>query len=258
MKKYLHSKGISWEPTSTAVEDWEEGEEDGGEYKAGDDEIENMIADLLKQSVTKGKKDAKGHTPSEPPSEIPTGEGGDTSTPKTFSLPPMGDIKVRKLEFSDSWSPTASTGGTKDGTSSWTPPSPPDDQWQREVGEHGEEIIYRQELNRARAMGYPESRVVWVAKENPATDFDILSVDDDGEDLWIEVKSTTGRGGRFRWPKAEFVKAIEKRNRYILWRVYEADTTTPSIKPFRDPVGILLRQGMRLDIDTFYVLVEPM
>jgi hypothetical protein len=30
---------------------------------------------------------------------------------------------------------------------------------------------------------------------------DILSVDDDGSDLWIEVKATTGRDGRFEWSR---------------------------------------------------------
>lgn len=107
-------------------------------------------------------------------------------------------------------------------------------------------------------MGYPESRVIWVADKIPGADFDILSVDDDGEDLWIEVKSTTGKDGRFQWPKAEFEKAVEKRNRYILWRVYEADSLKPSTKPFRDPVEILLRKGMRLNIDTFNAMIEPM
>ena len=58
-----------------------------------------------------------------------------------------------------------------------------------------------------------------IADTDPGADHDILSVDDDGEDLWIEVKATTGRDGRFRWPKAEFEKAVEKRDRYILWRV---------------------------------------
>jgi hypothetical protein len=107
-------------------------------------------------------------------------------------------------------------------------------------------------------MGHPESRVVWVADQNPSADFDIMSIDDDGEDIWIEVKSTTGRDGRFRWPKAEFEKALEKRNKYILWRVYEANTVKPSVKPFRDPVGIMIRKGMRLDIGTFNAVVEPM
>ena len=107
-------------------------------------------------------------------------------------------------------------------------------------------------------MGFPESRVVWVADGNPGADHDILSVDEDGHDLWIEVKATTGRDGRFFWPKKEFDLARLKRDRYVLWRVYEAASTTPSSKPFRDPVGLLLKGGMSLDVSKLAAQVEPL
>ena len=254
MKNYLNNRGIPWQPSSRALEDWEEGQEGESEYDLGEDEIGNVLADLLKQSVAKGKgAGTPKYSPKEPEGEKPT-----TSAPKPVSLPPLESIEVNMLEPSDTWTPSVPKGGGGGGPSSWTPPGPSDEEWQRAVGRRGEEIVYQQELNRVRKMEYPESRVIWVADQDPDADFDIQSVDDDGEDIWIEVKSTTGREGRFRWPKAEFEKAIAKRNRYILWRVYEADTLKPCVKPFRDPVGILLRKGMRLDIDTFNAMVEPM
>jgi len=258
IKRYLHNKGVPWEPTSTEVEDWEEVEEDEGEYRLGEEEIGSMIADLFKQSITRDKTPDQGYGITKPPSKPEAGVEVPTPASKPRSLPPLQDLKVRQLESSDSWSPPVPLASGKGGPYSWTPPSPADNQWGQTVGKRGEEIIYKQVLDRITAMGYPQSKVVWVAEADPDADFDILSVDDDGQEIWIEVKSTTGRDGRFRWPKAEFEKAIEKRDRYILWRVYEADTTTPSVKPFRDPVGMLLRQGMRLDIDTFYAMVEPM
>jgi hypothetical protein len=258
IKRYLNNRGIPWEPTTTEVQDWEEAEEEESEYSLGEDELGNMIADLLKQSITKAKTGDEDYTAAKASSMTSTVKEAATSASKPFSLPPLEGIKVHRLEPSDSWVPSTSTGGGKGWSYSWTPPTPSDEQWERAVGKRGEEIIYQQELNRVRVMGYPESRVVWMSETDPDADFDILSVDDDGEDLWIEVKSTTGRDGRFRWPKAEFKEAIEKRNRYILWRVYEANTIAPSVKPFRDPVGILLRQRMRLNIDTFYAMVEPM
>lgn len=255
MKSYLNSRGVPWRPTSRALEDWEEAEED--EYGLSGDEIDSMITNILKQSIAKGKTGDVGDLAPKPPLKESTGKEPTTPTPKAFSLPPFGSIEVNRLEPSETWTPPVPKGGGKGGSSFWTPPEPVDEEWEREVGRRGEEIIYKQELEHVRVIGYPESRIVWESDRNPEADFDILSVDDDGENLWIEVKSTTGRDGRFRWPKTEFKKAIEKRNKYILWRVYEAHTKKPSVKPFRDPIGILLRQGMRLDIDKFYAMVEP-
>jgi hypothetical protein len=67
-------------------------------------------------------------------------------------------------------------------------------------------------------LGYPISRVVWIAKEDPLANYDILSVDENGRDLWLEVKSTIGRYGHFQWSVAELEKAIQEREQYILWR----------------------------------------
>jgi hypothetical protein len=73
--------------------------------------------------------------------------------------------------------------------------------------------------------------VTWTADSVASADHDIKSVDDDGGDLWIEVKSTTGRDGQFSWPAAEFQLAVRARGRYVLYRVYEADTTAPFYVP---------------------------
>jgi len=256
MENYLNNRGIPWRPSSEALEEWEE-EEYESEYGSGED-ISNVLADLLSESVGKHEKRYEGGetrktSPEQLPEEKPT-----TTTQEPRSLPPLESVEVITLQSSDTWTPSPPKSGGRGEPSYWTPPRPSDEEWERKVGRRGEEIIYQQELNRVRHMGYAESRVVWIADQDSGADFDILSVDDDGEDIWIEVKSTTGIDGRFRWPKSEFEKAIEKRNRYILWRVYEASSVTPRVKPFRDPVGILLRKGLRLDIGTFNAMIEPM
>ena len=80
----------------------------------------------------------------------------------------------------------------------------------------------------------------------------------DGEDLYIEVKSTTGKDGRFRWSKNEFDLARSLRDSYVLYRVYEVDSKTPSMKPFPDPVGLLLQNALRLDISSLNAEVESL
>jgi hypothetical protein len=102
------------------------------------------------------------------------------------------------------------------------------------------------------------SRVIWTADSDPGADYDIKSVDDDGGDLWVEVKATTGRDGQFSWPAAEFQLAIRARSRYALYRVYEADTTTPFFRVIRDPIGSFDAGELRLDLDSLRGDVGPM
>jgi hypothetical protein len=76
--------------------------------------------------------------------------------------------------------------------------------------------------------------------------------------LFRSVKATTGKSGRFEWSIGELQVAMEKRGRYELWRVYEADTLNPSYKRFRDPIGLLLQKSMKLDVASLYAEVEPL
>ncbi|MER8470289.1 MULTISPECIES: DUF3883 domain-containing protein [unclassified Mesorhizobium] len=119
----------------------------------------------------------------------------------------------------------------------------------QKVGARGEEIVYRAELERVRLLGHgePEKHVIWVSRTHPGADHDIRSIDKEGKPLWLEVKSTMGVDGRFEWPQREFEKALRERDRYILWRVYEAHTTHPIAKPFANPAGLLERCMLRVD-----------
>jgi len=65
--------------------------------------------------------------------------------------------------------------------------------------------------------------VVWTSASDLGADHDILSVADDGGHFWVEVKSTTGSHGRFDWPRSEFEPTLRARERYVLYRVCEAD-----------------------------------
>jgi hypothetical protein len=100
--------------------------------------------------------------------------------------------------------------------------------------------------------------VRWIADSVPGADHDIISVDDDGAELWIEVKSTTGRQGQFVWPAAEFRLAVRARQRYVLYRVYEADTKTPSWSRIRDPIGSFDAGQLRLDLNRLTGDVGPL
>ena len=158
----------------------------------------------------------------------------------------------------ESWKPIDHTGTKRsNGSNSGRLRSQTEEGQDREVGRRGEELIFRRERARVQALGYPESRVVWVSDQNQFADHDILSVGEDGKDVWLEVKATVGTHGRFTWSKGEFERALKERDRYILWRVYRADALDPIAIPFADPIGTLLNGNMQLDIADLHAEVEP-
>jgi hypothetical protein len=128
------------------------------------------------------------------------------------------------------------------------------------IGRRGEELVYRMELERARALGYerPEEVVVWTSAAEPGADHDIRSIGADGKPRWLEVKSTMGTDGRFDWSRKEFEKALREREHYELWRVYRADSASPTAKCFPDPTGLLGKSQLRLDIGSLKAMLEPL
>ena len=96
-----------------------------------------------------------------------------------------------------------------------------------------------------------------MSEKNPTSDFDIESVDDDGEKLFIEVKATTGADGKFHWSMSEFQRALQEQNRYILYRVYLVSDPAPVVCPFRNPVALISCGGLHLDIASFRAEVQP-
>jgi hypothetical protein len=172
-------------------------------------------------------------------------------------LPDLTSVRPEELTVSGEWRPERSErGGTRKGGGGGRPKTPSDIARDALVGRRGEEVVYAQEIERVRRLGFPQERVVWASKIRETEEYDILSVDDDGGDLWIEVKSTVGTDGRFDWSIAEFLKASQEGARYELVRVYEAQSTTPKIKRFRDPVRLYQQELLKLDIGSLRGEVE--
>ena len=145
--------------------------------------------------------------------------------------------------------------GKGGGRSGWTPRDP---EWDRLLGERGEEIIYLRELERVRNAGYdsPETLVTWVSRDEPTADHDIRSFAEDGSTMWIEVKSTSGLDGNFDWPESEIAKAMAERERYVLCRVYRVNSTNPVVKRFHDPLSMVESGHIRLGLGSVRARVE--
>ena len=224
--------------------------------------IQNMLNDMFNQVQGSGPEEPQpkppGATPS--PETLPT-----PPVPRPpFALPnlqtvspiikPRGDHAVEARPR-----PQGGTSWYAGGGSTWRPPDAYDNDRDQKVGVRGEEIVYLAELERVRARGYekPEDHVIWVSKFQPGADHDIRSVGKDGKPCWLEVKSTMGVDGRFDWSQREFEKALRERDRYILWRVYEAHTTRPVMKAFVNPAGLLESSMLRVELSGMVGFVGP-
>ena len=246
IQNYLELRGIRWHPVSK-VDD--------------EDDVDYMrdLEEIVRTAVLPRNSSQEATIPklSGGVDQTESTDKPDTDTDAPITLPPINEVNARIVESSSNWtySPSVSV-RSLGGGGGWSRGSR-DEERDRVLGPRGEEIVYALEKARVCASGYPEERVIWVAESNPMSDFDIESVDEDGERLFIEVKSTAGTDGRFHWSLPEFQRAIQERNRYLLYRVYKANTLSPVIRQFRNPVSLLSCGGLHLDIESFRAVVQP-
>jgi hypothetical protein len=251
-QEYLNSRGIRSKTSSRMSED-EENDNAVAEQEQSDEAIRSAL--LLQYAATnKPTKPIDRNTP------IPIKIGPEVreDEEKSTPLPPLEDVNPEISKPTLGWEPKERRSGSGGSSGTWNRPLTARDlERDGAVGRRGEEIVVRLERKRVRELGFPEDRVRWIAEEFATANYDVLSVDDDGEDLIIEVKSTTGRDGRFHWTRAEFQCAVSARERYLLYRVYLATSYTPVVRSFRDPIAILTNGMVRLDVDVFHGEVEP-
>ena len=271
---FMRHQGVRWTPTQQGQE------EDDIDQNLAEQLSERLIQSVSSsdtnyapggQEASEGKPELTGATAAEQDngSQPSASRLGQTRTvappapspPILAPLPLIETVRPRVVPASANWSPNTTSGGRqlessgRPGTGGGSPPV--SERRKIEIGRRGEELVYHQEQERVRKLGLPVERVKWISFDNSNADHDFLSADDGG-DLWIEVKATTGRDGRFEWSRAEFELARLKRQQYLIWRVYEADTETPTLREFRDPIALFSSASIDLDVGTLIVKVEPL
>ena len=96
----------------------------------------------------------------------------------------------------------------------------------KEEGNLGEEFIYNYEIECVKHYKLPDSKKVkWVSRdEGDGLGYDILSYDKYGNEIYIEVKTTTqGEEASFYITANELLKSEQEKERYYLYRVYNFD-----------------------------------
>lgn len=107
---------------------------------------------------------------------------------------------------------------------------------QKRIGDIGEEIVYKLEIKKLNKIGlaHLSRKVKHISKEDDAAGYDIYSFDENGKEIFIEVKSTLGYANK-PWfvSRAELEFSKSNANNYILYRVYDLDLNVHKGKYFK-------------------------
>jgi hypothetical protein len=228
---------------------------DGFEWADDEHEHDPALAEQLAESLfSSGTGDRDEDPPPAPPAAPPAPPA---EPPPRPPLPDLADVRPRRGTAGRPRPPARGRGGGRGTAGGWAPRTERQRQEDDELGRRGEEVVLGEERARLAPRGIPPDRAVWVAQANPTANHDIRSVHDDGGPLYIEVKSTRGRDGRFSWPREEFQLAMRQRERYVLSRVYEAHSTAPLVIDFPDPIALLQQGRLNLDLEALFADIGP-
>ena len=96
----------------------------------------------------------------------------------------------------------------------------------KQIGDLGEQFIFSQEREKVKKYKLSSSKqVTWVSRDKgDGLGFDILSYDENGKEMYIEVKTTTGEENTSFYISAnELEKSKLYAENYYLYRVYQFD-----------------------------------
>jgi hypothetical protein len=178
--------------------------------------------------------------------------------PPPFELPDLEEVALTVARSKGTEIQPREPSGRGGGGGGWLPPTPAEVERAGLLGQRGEALVYRMELEKVRAMGFEDAEryVIWTSRDEPGADHDIRSIDAERRPRWIEVKSTTGTDGRFDWPRKEFEKALREGDRYELWRVYRVADRAPVAKCFRNPACMLGTRQIALELGMLRANIE--
>jgi hypothetical protein len=241
MQRELERHNVAWRPESGAeLDKWNDVEDDGDADLMG----------ALGRAVLGPAGQGTVNTHESPPADARQPEPRPVQSREP--RPPLPALElVRPREAAQLGPPSTSRGAGSGPSSSsiFVPRNVESATEDSELGRRGEEIALALERERVAGLGFSPDLVVWISEATPGADHDIKSVDIDGEPIWVEVKATTGRDGRFHWPSAEFRLAVRLRGRYVLYRIYEANSTAPTWRRLADPIASFEAGELRLDLD---------
>lgn len=124
-----------------------------------------------------------------------------------------------------------------------------------EIGDAGEEYVLSYEIQELKSNGLAQlaERVRRVSLENVAAGFDILSYYNDGEEKYIEVKSSKSHYSDFEITINELRTAKQHGDDYWIYRVKGVGTENVEIIKLRNPVRLIEEDNLLLQPTKFRV-----
>lgn len=120
--------------------------------------------------------------------------------------------------------------GVKKAKFKYTEPNNPElDSKLKELGEAGEKLVFEEEKKKLEALGREDlvNRVEHISLLNDSAGYDILSFDENGDEIFIEVKTTkNGIRTDFFISPGEVKFSEKNSDKYILYRVYNYNIKT--------------------------------
>lgn len=125
----------------------------------------------------------------------------------------------------------------------------------RAVGRLGEALVFEKERERLSASGRDPDSVTWVSRVDELSPYDIDSIDENNQRMYIEVKSTRDPDPStpFFMSQAEILMALDKRAHYWIYRVSGVGTETVRCVTVQDPITAILDGRGRLLLDKAHV-----
>lgn len=116
------------------------------------------------------------------------------------------------------------------------------------TGKLGEEIAYRKERERVAAFGGDPDAVFWRSKDDELAPVDIISIDEGGDRIYIEVKATSASDPAtpFDISRSELLEAGAYGDRYYIYRVTDTNTATPRVTRWANPMRLIRENQGRL------------
>ena len=125
------------------------------------------------------------------------------------------------------------------------------------IGQQGERYVY--ELEKKYLLGIGKSdlaqKVKIVSEENIAAGYDILSFDAEGNEKFIEVKTSAGKSGVFEITANEIVVAKKKNELYWIYRVTKIQENAPEVLKIQNPAKHIDNGSLLLKPTAFTVTI---
>lgn len=96
----------------------------------------------------------------------------------------------------------------------------------------GEKLVMAYEEEKLRLAGREDliEKIKWISKEDDGTGYDILSYDENGNEIYIEVKATEGNDNSIFYISVNEINTMNKyKFNYYIYRVFNLKTDNPEV-----------------------------